>query len=158
MLIAPAGERRELLRAIALTSTPEAFGPLRDVFVSDDTFARENRDYAAYLMNNCRGAEDRVLALLRELPREDYMRRAMMMGTASSIAADREDPAISAKVYGYLREVLADRTEIPQIRLSALERLRRDLRLEDMKTIKGWLADEEEPMRKALTAFLFEFF
>lgn len=158
MAEAPPGERLEYLRAIALTTAPEAFGPLRDVFLGEDAFARENRSFAAYLMTNARGAEDDMLELFRSLPRADYRRRAMLMGTLANVAADRESEEIATPIYALFRAILADREEIPQVRLLALGYLRRDLRIDDMEAVKRMLADEEEPMRKALTDFLFEFF
>jgi len=55
--------------------------------------------------------------------------------------------------------LLMDRDEIPQIRLLALEYLRRDLNANDVIVIQRMQNDEtDEAMRKALTSFLFEFF
>jgi HEAT repeat protein len=150
--------RFEMLRAIALTSTAAAYPPLREVFLADDAFARRVHERIAYLMSNCRGAEAAMLETLRALPREDYRRRALMIATLANVAADREDPAIAAPVYAHFRGLVADRGEIPQIRLLALEYLRRDLRVDDVRNIKQQLADEDGPMRRALTDFLFEFF
>ena len=158
MAVMPEIEKRDMLRAISLTTAAEAFAPLREVFVGEDAFAAENRSYISYLMINCRGAEHQVLELFESLPKADYERRGLILGTLSAVAADREEPELSAAVHALLRRLLFDRDEIPQMRLSALGHLRRDLRLDDMRSISDLARDEEPSMRKALTDFLFEFY
>ena len=74
------------------------------------------------------------------------------------VAADAENRAFAGAVYDSCREILADRDEIPQLRLLALEYLRRGLTLDDMERIKAMQDTETGPMRKALVDFLFEFF
>ncbi len=158
MQAAPDNEKREFLRTIALTSTPEAFGPLRDAFVSGAKWAQPDEPFFAYLMTNCRGAEGAMIALFRELPKSDYLRRALMMKTLASVAADRSDPEIAAKIHALLRDVLRDREEIPQMRLFALELLRRALTPDDVLEIRRMMREEDPPMRRALSDFLWEFF
>lgn len=158
MRAAPGPEKLDYLRAIALTTAPEAVVPLRELFLADTTFAEENREQIAYYFANVRGAEGKILELFHDLPKDDYRRRALLLGTLANVASEREDPAFSPRVYELMRSILADREEIPQMRLSALDYLRRKLRLDDVMAIKRMAPDESEPMRKALTDFLFEFF
>jgi hypothetical protein len=81
-----------------------------------------------------------------------------MARVSASIAADREDAEVSRRVYSRLREILADVDEIPQMRLLALELLRRNLTVADATRIKRLLTKEKAPMRRALNNFLYEFF
>ena len=154
----PDEERFDLLRAVALTTAPESFVPLREFFLEDSDFAAANRSTCAYLMRNCRGAEGKILALFDEIPREDYRRRALLLDTLANIAVDREDPEIAAPIFSKVRSVLADRDEIPQMRLLALEDLRRDFRPSDLRDLVRASPDEEPVERRLFNDFLFEFF
>lgn len=160
---APLAERRQFIRYMALTRTREAFPALRDVFLAEEqTFGARGdttMTYAGEMMANLSAARDDLLRLCRELPREDYRRRAVMMRALGNIAGLQERPdAFSRQVYDFYRELVLAGDELPQIRLLALEYLRRDLRLDDAFAIKARLAAEAESMRKALNDFLFEFF
>ncbi|MBK8976826.1 MAG: hypothetical protein IPM29_12985 [Planctomycetes bacterium] len=151
-------EREGLLRAMALTTCAEAFGPLRDELLSDEPYAVEQHEFVAYLMANCRGAELAVVELFDDLPRDDYRRRAWLVQTLANIAADRAEADARETIYGLFRRLLRDREEIPQMRLLALEYLRRDLTFDDVVPLRAQLTDEEPPMRAALADFLFEYF
>ena len=151
-------ERRSLLRAAALTLTAESFIPLRDAFVAEDADSRSMRQFLAYLMANCRGAEFAVLELFDAQDAEDYRERGWLLHTLGNIAGDREDEEIDAAIYGRLREILFDAEEIPQMRLTALEYLRRDLSFDDVVPLRGLAAESGPQMRAALSDFLFEFF
>ncbi len=151
-------ERFDLLRAVALTTAPESFVPLRAFFLEDSGLAEANRATCAYLMRNCRGAEADIVTLFEELPRDDYRRRALILDTLANIAVDREDPELAAPIFALIRSVLADRDEIPQMRLLALEDLRRDFRPADLRALVRASPDEEPAMRRLFNDFLFEFF
>lgn len=153
------GEDRErMLRAIGLTTTAEAFVVLRDEFVRDEPGAEEHLEIIALTMANCRGAEFAMLELLDELPADDYVRRARLMKTLGNVAADRADPEIKAAIYGRLREVVADQQASPQMRLLALEYVRRGLGPEHVSWLKTVSRAGGRPMRDALSDQLFEFF
>ena len=151
-------QRRGMVRAIALTTLPEAFLPLREAFLSDDPEWVLHRGFVAYMMANCRGAELAVLELFDELPRDDYRRRGALLSTLGNIATEREDPEVTERLFARFREILNDADELPQIRLAALDYVRRDLDLTDVSRIGALIAASEPPMQKALNAFLFEFF
>ena len=155
---APDDERDYLFKSIAFTQLPESFQPMADEFLAGPATDGLRIQNIAYYMRNCRGAELEMLDLFTGLPTDDYVRRGWMIITLSNVAADREESALSEKIYGAFRAVLADRDEIPQMRLLALEHLRRDLRLDDAMRLKRACADEDPRMRKALTAALFHFF
>jgi hypothetical protein len=154
----PVDERRKYLQAIGHIGRPESLVPLRRIFLADEEFFPDSQRYAGLLIMNVRGAEDEVSELWESLPRDDYRRRAQLLGVLSSIAADREDPKFNATTFTRLRRILSDREEIPQMRLLALNLLQRDIRIDDAMTIKRLLEDEEPPMRRALNNYLFEFF
>ncbi|MEY2982255.1 MAG: hypothetical protein RL562_2482 [Planctomycetota bacterium] len=151
-------ERFDLLRAVALTTAPESFAPLRAFFLEDSEIAATHRSTCAYLMRNCRGAEAEILELFHAIPREDYRRRALLLDSLANIAVDREDPDVAAPIFAMVRQVLADREEIPQMRLLALEDLRRDFRPADLKALLRASPEEEPAMRRLFNDFLFEFF
>jgi HEAT repeat protein len=155
---------QDLLRVIAFTHSPEAFEPLsKELLGPERAFAPGGRQtthsYIPVILANLTGEEPRVLALFESLPRSDYGRRALLVYTLANMAgggsARRE---VMDLIYGRLRTLLADTTEESQMRLLALQFLRRDFRLEDAMKLKGMLRSEPEPMRKALNDFLFEFF
>ena len=155
-------EAQDYLRVIAYTHAAEAFEPLKKVFLGpprafDPAGKRTTINYLPVLLANLTGEEPRVLELFASLPKSEWVRRAWLLHTLANMAgqATREAAELT---YGHFRRLLADRTEEPQIRLLALLYLRKDLRLADAMKIKAMLAEEDEPMRKALNDFLFEFF
>jgi hypothetical protein len=109
-------------------------------------------------MLNVVGAEQAMIQLFSDLPAHDVRRRGHILSLLGKVAADRADPEIAAPLYGVLRDVVFDGQKSPQMRLVALEFLVRDLNLDDAMRLKRSLPDEEPPMRKALSDFLFEFF
>ncbi len=155
-------ERRPYIKAIARSTAPSAFDALRSVFMEPEApiaGGTTNVAYAATVMPNQRAAGDRMLELFDALPAEDYRRRAFALHAIANLAAvSAKDPEFAAEVYRRCRALLADREAIPQLRLLALEYLRRDLTLDDMVAIKQQQETEDPPMRKALSSFLFEFF
>ena len=60
-----------------------------------------------------------------------------------------------------MRRIVFDRDEIPQLRLQALEYLRKDLLLDDAMKLKRALRKEDKKskaMRRCLSDYLFEYF
>jgi HEAT repeat protein len=158
-------EKRRWLSALGRMRTKDSFGPLRAAFLGpekrlgSEARAPTTLEHAAVLLANLDGAEDDLLRLYDELPAADYRRRACLLTTLGNVAATRTVPGLPAKVYERMRAMLYAPREIPQLRLLALEWLRRDLTLEDQQRLKASLPDEPDPaMRVALNDFLFEFF
>jgi hypothetical protein len=81
-----------------------------------------------------------------------------MLDTLGKNAAEHEGADASTQIYGLLRELLLDREESPQMRLAALTYLRRDFTLADAMALKRALGEEDMPMRRALSDFLFDLF
>ncbi len=158
METAPQSERTELLRAIALTTAAEAFPPLRDAFLRNDELARADWSLVALLMANCRGAEPQLLEFFRGLPQADYVRRALLLSTLANVAVDRNTPEVRAPIFAELRRVAGERGEIPQLRLLALEFLRRDLGLEDQVRLRAMARAEGGAMGGVINDLLFELF
>lgn len=163
MRTAPPEEWRKYLQALGLSRTEEGFLALREVFLEpevriDPQADRSSVTYIAIVLANIQTAHQQMLELFGQLPREDYRRRASLMFALSGIASTTENAAASKVIYDFFRTVLHDPAEVPQVRLLALEYLRRDLTLDDMKAIKKLHQAEAGPMRQALSDFLFEFF
>ncbi len=160
----PKQDWKDFMRAIGHTTSKEAFATMSRIFCEDQFQFGSVEDplsswsYASLHMVNSRGAESDAIALYKGLATDDYVRRSYAIYMLASVAADRADPAVSKPVYDLLRALIIDKTEIPQLRLLALEYLRRDLRIEDARKIKRILGKEKAPMRAAFTDFLFEFF
>ncbi len=163
----PVHERRPFLQSIAHMQVPEGFPPLRDAFLGeavdlDESDAPgtqlESRQYLGILLVNLRGAETQVLELFRSIDRADYVRRAVLLTTLASIAADREDAEISGPIHDEFRKILFDTTEMPQMRLSALAYLKRGITLADVMKLKRQVRREEDSMQRALNDFLLEYF
>ncbi len=160
---APAGEQRNFLSAIGRLRAPEGFPFLREVFLGEERAFHDARDlttvkYAAMLLPNLDGAEAMALALFAELDRADYRRRAHLLTALGNIAGDRADPELRAKVFALFRSIVFDTSELPQMRLLALEWLRRDLRIDDVLRMQRELDQQSPGMKHAMNDFLFEFF
>ncbi|MGE0141696.1 MAG: HEAT repeat domain-containing protein [Planctomycetota bacterium] len=155
---APDLERTDFLRAIALTTRAEAFEPMWTIFESEEPWAAAERDLTALLMANARGAELKLLEAFRRLPSADYRRRGLILSTLASVAVDREDDAIRRPIFAEFRRILGDASELPQMRLLALEMLRRDLSLADQEWLRGLSPKLDSALRAAVSDFLFEFF
>lgn len=163
----PPGEGRGFLQAIAFTRAPEAFEPLTNLFLGEERaveptptvgVVKTTMNYIPTLLLNLEGVEQEMIQLFHDLPREDVRRRAYMLDTLGKNAAEHEGAAASTQIYGLMRGMVLDRQESPQMRLAALTYLRRDLTLEDAMAIKGILSEEDMPMRRALSDFLFDLF
>lgn len=159
----PREERRKFVQALGRSRTTEAFSALKEVFLEveapiDTAIGRTNVNYTAVVFANLRAARADVLELFRSLPRDDHRRRGCLLYTLGGMAADTADAAFAEEVYDLFRQILGDREDLPQMRLLALQNLRRVLTLDDMEAVKELQKQEEGPMRRALTDFLFEFF
>lgn len=159
---APPEEHRQYLQALAYSRRIEVFPYLRDVFLAEDRVLGASGltavGNAAMLMANLEGVLAKVMALFGEVPRADYVRRSHLLRTVGNLAGVGAEPATVRQVAEFLAKIRDDRTELPQIRLLALQFARRHVTLDDAMAMRAALAEEPEPMRWALNDFLFEFF
>jgi len=160
---APREEWRKYIQALGLSRTEEGFAALREVFLEPEAPVdygsdRTNVTYVGVVLANVQAARDQILTLFGELPRDDYRRRGCLLSTLGDMAAVSEDGAFRKATYDLCRAILADSEEIPQMRFLALQYLRPDLSLDDMKAVKKLHTNERGPMRRALSDFLYEFF
>jgi len=164
MMKAPEHERRKFIQVIGRSGTPEGFAALKKIFLGpegpiDRRGERTTLTYVGVLFPNLRGSRRELLDLYHELPSSDYRRRAAVINSLGNLAAVVDDEEFRTSVYDLCREVVQNQDEIPQMRLLALEYLRRDLNLDDMIMITRLQNTEEnQTMRRAWTAMLFEFF
>ena len=96
--------------------------------------------------------------MLDSLPRKEYRRRAALLTALANIAGARSDEAWTKDVYAALRGILLDPKDVPQLRLLALDYLRKDLRIDDAMKLKRTLRKESRAMRRYLSDYLFEYF
>lgn len=163
MASSPPEERKKFIQAIGVSRVPEAAAALKRVFDQqeeriDHHDQQTNVTYAGTLLPNHPAQAPLLLEWFGEEERSDYRRRAYLLQALGNIAALTPDAALAKSVYDTYRNVLADADEIPQMRLLALEYLRRDLTLDDMEALQGMAQRETGPMRRALVNALFEFF
>lgn len=171
-LKAPPEEGRAFLVGIALSRAPNAPRALFDLFLQDPRPVSkpdgggnvlDTRNYVPILLPNLRGTEAQLLAFWPEIPKADYVRRASYLHALTGIAVEREDPALAAPVAALLRTVLFDVTELPQLRIQALNSLTRSwLDLDDVRKLTrlqdGSNQQESASMRATVKDFLFEYF
>ena len=99
-----------------------------------------------------------IIGLLQSLPRQGYRRRAALVHAVANVAGARSDEPWTKDVYAALRRIVFNRKEIPQMRLLALEYLRKDVRLEDAMELKRALRRENRQMRSYFSDYLLEYF
>jgi hypothetical protein len=160
----PPNERRKYMQAIGRSGTRAAFEAMVEIFLApeepiDPAGEQTNVTYAAVMFPNLIEAHEDILRLFGRLDRGDYRRRAAVMFALGNVASLARDESFRDRTYDLFRAVVRDRTEIPQMRLLALEYVRRDLvASEDLEQLESLLPDEESAMQRALVAFLHEFF
>jgi HEAT repeat protein len=159
---APVGESRPFVQALAQNSTEAAAKALFELYRGPETLigrgSRElltTRNYLPMLFLNLRGSERVVLAEFLALPKADWSLRAPLVPTIAGIAADRNDPQIQATFIAAVREILFDRTELPQMRVLALNQLaKRWLTIDDVLRLKSMYRDEAAGLRALFADFL----
>ncbi len=163
---APPDEGRPFLQALAQNRSAAAVdgllalfcGPERVVARSSSRGAYTTINYLPTLLANLRGHELRILAVWRDIPRDEYHHRAALLQTLVGIAVDRQDPQITAPVLEAVRGVLFDRTELPQMRVLALNMLVPNfLTIDDALQLKNKRYEEVPAMRVLLTDFLVDY-
>lgn len=164
---APVGEGRQFLQSLAALRNPAATAALLDLFRGPERLVdRTGRgeafttiNYIPTMLLNLRGSEAQVVAAFRELPPEDWRRRAALLPTIVGIASDREDAAIRNLCLPVVREILFDRTQLPQLRVLALNLLTsRFVTIDDAMQLKRMRFEETPAMRTLLTDYLHTFF
>ena len=169
---APPEEGRQFLIALALCRAPGSARALFDIYKGDaravsskDSLGNQldTRSYVPVILPNLRGQEQELIAMWPELDRKDYQRRALYLQALSGIGVERSSPELAKQVADLLRAVVFDATEIPQLRIQALNALTRPwLDLEDVRRLTRLQESagrgESDPMRTLVKDFLFEYF
>ncbi|MCA8955630.1 MAG: hypothetical protein KDC87_06125 [Planctomycetes bacterium] len=159
---APKEEEVYYIRMIASIGTAESFTALREVFLRPEyVLAGKDRysnvTFLGIQFSNLKEQATEMVGLLRELPAADYRRRSAMMHALANLAGAYRDEPLAPPVYGALREILFDPAQVPQVRMLALDYLRKDLRLSDAIKLKGRLPQEEKGLRQYFSDYLTEF-
>ncbi len=95
------------------------------------------------------------MAAFRDIPRDDYRHRAALLPTLVGIANDRRVPALTAEVLEIARGILFDTTELPQMRVLALNQMVPNfLSIDDALRLKNSRFGEKGSMRVLFTDFL----
>lgn len=160
---APEGEGRPFVQAIAQNASDAAAEALFDLFqgpekviLKSDDRPLTTRSYLPTLFLNLRGSEDVIIRRFLELPKEEWELRARMMGTITGFAADRRtNEELVAKCVEPVREVLFDKSELPQLRVLALNLLARNwLTIDDAMRLKRLARKEQSGLRGLFADFL----
>lgn len=163
---APAGEGRPFVQALALSRGNAACDALVKLFLGPERVVDRGRSetyttlsYLPTLLLNLRGSEARLVAAFRAIPKEDWKRRAALLTTVAGLAGDRDDAKIKELCVPVVREILFDRSEVPQLRVLALNLLTKNfLELDDAMKLKNGRPEESPQMRVLLGDFLNEYF
>ena len=166
--LAPAGEGRPFLQALAFSRARTAFDSLAELFTEDVRPVSDPErvggqlntvNYVPTLMLNLRDSGSQLAAFWRTLPREDVVRRAVLLPTVSGLAAEQVDPANRKVLEDLLRDILLDREEHPQLRILALNVMQQKVvTLDDAFRIKQSIPDESPEMQRFFGDWLNEFF
>jgi HEAT repeat protein len=152
------------LRMIGNIGSKEAFTAFKEVFLRPEyRFKgwRERHTNVTFLgvhFSNVKDSHGDMLALLASLPRTEYRRKASLIHALANLAGAYPEEAFVKRVYAHLRKVIYDIKEVPQLRILALDYLRRDIGVADAMKLKRGLPKESASMRKYLSDFLLEFF
>jgi len=166
-LEAPEGEGRPFLQSLAVLDCGPAAVALLELFGGPEKSIGRGTtaghlttcNYIPLMLLNLRGNEQAIVDFFRELPKEDWRRRALLMSTVVGMASDSKDEAIEAMTIPVVKEVLFDQDELPQLRVQALNLLTRSyLTIDDVMRLKNGRQTEPAAMRALLTDFLFDYF
>lgn len=152
------------VRMIANIGTRESFLALKEIFMRPEyrfTGWRERHTNVTFLgvqFSNLKGSVDDIIGLLGELPRKDYRRRAALIHALANVAGAYPKEEFSKRVYAAQRKIIFDAKEVPQLRILALDYLRKDILLADAMKLKIRMTKESEAMRKYFSDYLTEFF
>lgn len=152
------------IRMMARINQKASFPALKEVFMRPEyTLKWRERHSNVTIMgvqfSNLSSCPGEMLGLLAELPKSDYRRRASLVHALANLAGAQIDNAATAKpIYAALRKIVFDREDLPQMRILALDYLRKDIMLDDAVELRAKLPKEKTPMRQYLSDYLFEFF
>jgi HEAT repeat protein len=163
---APEAESRPFAQALAQNHSAAAAAALFELYRGPDKVVGRGsvgelttRNYLPTLFLNLRGSERVILDGYLQLPKEEWRLRAPLLATLSGYAADRTDPELQAACVAPLRAILFDRTELPQLRVLALNQLTlRWLTIDDVLKLKNTHRDEATGLRLLFADFLSDFF
>lgn len=166
--LAPAGEGRPFLQALAFSRARTAFDALAELFLEEVRAVTDPErvggqlntvNYVPTLMLNLRDSASQLAAFWRTIPREDLARRAVLVPTVAGLAAEQQDPNNKKVLEDLLREIVLDRSEHPQLRILALNVMQQKIvTLDDAFRIKGSIPDESPEMQRFFGDWLNEFF
>lgn len=163
---APVGEGRPFLQSLAQNASDAAARCLLELYRGPEIVVGRaavgeltTRNYIPTLLLNLRGSEGVVLEEFLALPKEATAMRARLVPVLGGIAADRDDDQLAARLIEPLRALLFDTTELPQLRLLALNQLTmRWLTIEDALRLKNQRSKETPPVRALWNDFLQDMF
>ena len=160
---APPGQGRPFLQAIAQNGSEAAADALFDLYAGPPVIvtrgedrALTTRNYLPTLFLNLRGSERVIVTRFLDLPKDAHELRARLMPTITGFAADRrEDRDLVALCVDPVRAILFDPSELPQLRVLALNCLTRNwLTIEDAMRLKRLTRRESLGMRALFADFL----
>lgn len=162
------GQGRPFLQAMAHSRSPAAFAPLAQIFLGPEIPVSDSnrnggvlttKNYVPTLLLNLPDIDAPLLQLWQQVPREDYVRRALLLNVLNGVAAETQDAARKRQLLQPLRTVLFDRGENSQLRLWALTlQLRKSLTFDEAMQLARGREDETAPMRAYLNDFLLDYF
>lgn len=165
---APAGEGRPFLQALAFSRARTAFDALAELFLEEVRPVTDPErvggqlntvNYVPTLMLNLRDSAGQLAGFWRTIPREDLVRRAVLVPTIAGLAAEQQDRASRRELEDLLREIVLDRAEHPQLRILALNVMQQKVvTLDDAFRIKQSIPDETPEMQRFFGDWLNEFF
>jgi len=160
---AAATEQMWYIRELARYGSKPAFAPMKKIFMEPERKLPTRSDYTTVTFlgiqfSNMHESIDEIIGLLESLPRQDYRRRAALVHAVANVAGARSDDPWTKDVYAALRRIVFNPKEVPQLRLLALDYLRKDLRLEDAMNLKRALRKESPQMRSYFSDYLLEYF
>lgn len=157
------GQGRPFLQALAQNGSEAAAGALFDLFEGPEILVTKGaerslttRNYLPTLFLNLRGSERLVVRRFLALPKESWNLRARLLPTITGYAADRRGEAdLVTLCIEPVRALLFDQTELPQLRVLALNSLSRNwLTVDDAMRLKRLTRSEQPGMRGLLADFL----
>lgn len=163
---APAGEGRPFLQAISQNGSAAAATAMLELFRGPETLVAHGSNgdlttlnYVPILLQNVRGGDQQIMDGYDAIAREDWRRRALLLPSLAGLAADRKDVAVQQRCVETLRRVLFDRTELPQLRVLALNLMTlRWITVEDALKLKNTHRDEQVGLKTLIADYLNEFF
>lgn len=163
----PVGEGRAFLQAIAQNASDAAAETLCQVFAGpirlvtrSDVNPLTTRSYIPLLLLNLRGSEQVVLDYFLALPKDSWELRSRLMPTVTGYAVDRRKQAeLSKACIDPVRALLMDPSELPQLRVQALNLLARNwLTIDDVMRLQRMRRKEQSGMRALIGDFLLDAF